>query len=317
VTSSVAAVGTGVTASVNTANGESTLALASRTAGAAGVVTVSSSVTATTVPALTYNDLGTASTYSAGNVGEVAKSGDTLSGTLSVQVGNGATENIVIGAAPSGGAAANTLYTGTGNTLADVVSTIQGATGLDFSASVVTNSDGSSSLQLVSLTGGTAGALTVSSSLQDVTATTTTSMDYSNSSDINSLTSLGISVNNDGSLTFDASSLDSVLNTDYSGVMGFFQYPESWGQNFNTMLTNSGTTAGTGVLALASTSNSNIESTLNADISKENLSISSQQASLTAELNSANEIMQQLPSQLSGVNELYSAITGYNQNTNG
>jgi hypothetical protein len=74
---------------------------------------------------------------------------------------------------------------------------------------------------------------------------------------------------------------------------------------------------GTGILALASSSNSNIESTLNADISKENSLISAQQTSLTAELNSANEIMQQLPSQLDGVNELYSAITGYNQNSNG
>jgi len=27
--------------------------------------------------------------------------------------------------------------------------------------------------------------------------------------------------------------------------------------------------------------------------------------------------MQELPSQIQGVNELYSAITGYNQNTNG
>jgi flagellar hook-associated protein 2 len=45
--------------------------------------------------------------------------------------------------------------------------------------------------------------------------------------------------------------------------------------------------------------------------------ISAQQVSLTAELNSANEIMQEIPSQLNSVNELYSAITGYNQTTNG
>ncbi len=45
--------------------------------------------------------------------------------------------------------------------------------------------------------------------------------------------------------------------------------------------------------------------------------ISAQQKSLTAELNSANEIMQALPSQLQGINELYSAITGYNSTTNG
>jgi flagellar hook-associated protein 2 len=31
----------------------------------------------------------------------------------------------------------------------------------------------------------------------------------------------------------------------------------------------------------------------------------------------ANQIMQELPTQLEGINQLYSAITGYNQNTNG
>jgi flagellar hook-associated protein 2 len=124
-------------------------------------------------------------------------------------------------------------------------------------------------------------------------------------------------VNNDGSVTFDATSLDSVLNADYSSVVGFFQNSNGWGQAFSAMLTNAGTGSATGILSLASGSNSNIESTLNADISKENSLISAQQTSLTAELNSANEIMQELPSQIQGVNELYSAITGYNQNTNG
>ena len=45
--------------------------------------------------------------------------------------------------------------------------------------------------------------------------------------------------------------------------------------------------------------------------------ISAEQSSLTMELNKANEIMQQLPTELEGMNELYSAITGYNQNSNG
>ncbi len=138
-------------------------------------------------------------------------------------------------------------------------------------------------------------------------------MNYTNSSDVSSLTGLGISVNNDGSLTLDATSWIRLLNADYNGVMGFFQNANSWGKAFTTMLTNAGTSSTTGVLALASRSNSNIESTLNANISREQSLISMQQTSLTAELNSANEIMQELPSQLEGVNELYSAITGYNQ----
>jgi flagellar hook-associated protein 2 len=179
-------------------------------------------------------------------------------------------------------------------------------------ATVVTNSDGTT--QSLSLLSSTTSTLTVNSTLLDTTNQVTSTLNYTNSSDINSLTSLGISVNNDGSITLDAASLDSMLNSDYSGVVGFFQNVDSWGQTFSSMLTNAGTTAGTGVLALASSSNSNIESTLNEDISKENSLISAQQISLTAELNSANEIMQELPSQLEGVNELYSAITGYDQN---
>ena len=157
----------------------------------------------------------------------------------------------------------------------------------------------------------------MTSNILDTSKTTNTTLSYTNASDINSLTDLGISVNNDGSITFDMTSLDSILNSDYNSVVGFFQNANSWGTTFSNMLTNAGNSSPTGVLALASTSNSNIESTLNADISKEQSLISAQQSSLTTELNSANEIMQQLPTQLEGVNELYSAITGYNQNTNG
>jgi flagellar hook-associated protein 2 len=83
------------------------------------------------------------------------------------------------------------------------------------------------------------------------------------------------------------------------------------------MLTNSGTSSSRGILKLAQNANSSSESNLNADVSKEELLISAQKTSLTTELNSANEIMQELPSQLDSVNELYSAITGYSKSSNG
>jgi flagellar hook-associated protein 2 len=224
-----------------------------------------------------------------------------LAGSISIQVDSGAAQTITVGTS------SNTL-----STLADA---INDTANIGVKASVVQNADDSYSLQLESNTAGSAGSLAVTSSILDTTNTSTATLSYTNSSDINSLTSLGISVNNDGTLTFDAASLDSVLNSDFSSVSGFFQNANSWGQSFNTMLTNAGTSSTTGILSLASSSNSNIESTLNADISKENSLISAQQTSLTAELNSANEIMQELPTQLEGVNELYSAITGYNQSS--
>ena len=199
--------------------------------------------------------------------------------------------------------------------LAQYIHSNSAALGVD--ATTVTNSDGTESLSLVSNTGGSAGAMAVTSSPYDTSQTTSATLHYTASSDINNLTSLGISVNNDGSLTFDASALDSLLNTDFSGVVGFFQNANSWGQTFNNILNNAGTSSSTGILKLAQTSNSNIESTLNAEIAKEDSLIATQQKSLTAELNQANEMMQELPSQLQGMNELYAAITGYNQNSDG
>jgi flagellar hook-associated protein 2 len=198
------------------------------------------------------------------------------------------------------------------NTLAGLASAINSAS-IGVRASVVTSSSGSQ-LVLTSGTAGSSGALKVTSAIAD-TANSDTTLKYTSSSDINSLTSLGISVNNDGSLTFAAGSLDSLLNSDYSSVVGFFQNANSWGQTFNTMLTNAGSSSSTGIMSLALKSDSNIESTLNADISREESMISTEQKSLTTELNTANQIMQELPTQLQGVNELYSAITGYNKNS--
>jgi len=169
-------------------------------------------------------------------------------------------------------------------------------------------------LSLRSLQSGSEGNLTVTSNILDASSTSSKTLRYSSSSDINNLSTLGLSVNNDGSLGFSAAALDSMLNSDYSGVLGFFQNANSWGQSFNTMLTNAGTSSSKGILSLASRSNSNIESTLNANISRQESLISAQEISLKAELNLANQIMQRLPTQLQGISQLYSAITGYNQN---
>jgi flagellar hook-associated protein 2 len=291
----------GVTATVVTSDGQSTLSLLSQTAGSSGALSVTSAIAATSDTALSSTvTAGSSSTTSSATLSAIADSGDTLAGSISIQVGSGAAQTITLDS--------------TDNTLSGLADAINNTSGIGVKASL--NSDGTV-LTLQSGTAGTAGTLTVTSNLLDTTDTSTTTLKYTNSSDINSLTGLGISVNNDGSLTFDATSLDSVLNTDYSSVVGFFQNASGWGQSFSNMLTNAGTSSTTGVLALASSSNSDIESTLNADISKEQSYISAQQTSLTAELNSANEIMQQLPTQLEGVNELYSAITGYDENTNG
>ncbi|MGO8756564.1 MAG: flagellar filament capping protein FliD [Terracidiphilus sp.] len=298
--STINSAGMGVTAAVVTSNGQSTLTLTSGTAGSSGALTVTSAIAASTPTAVTYSDTGgyTSTTADSGTLGAVASSSDTLSGSVTIQVGSGTAQTITLNSS--------------NNTLSGLMSAINGLTGV--SAALDKAGTG---LTLTSGTDGSTGALTVTSTIVDTSSPTTASLSYNTASDINNLTSLGISVNNDGSLTFDSDSLDSVLNSDFSGVVGFFQNTVGWGQAFSNMLTNAGTSSSTGILKLAENSNSTIESTLNAEISKEQTYISAQQSSLTTELNQANEILEELPTELNGMNELYSAITGYNENSNG
>ncbi len=77
-------------------------------------------------------------------------------------------------------------------------------------------------------------------------------------------------------------------------------------------LNNLGTQAPNGAIYLAQQQNSTEEASLNQSITNENAILAAQKTSLTNELNTANQILQSIPSQLSEVNEMYSAITGYN-----
>jgi len=304
----------GVTAGISTSGGQSSLTLTSQTASSSGALSVTSAITSSTPNAIGFADAGfTSSTADSGTIGTVANTSDALTGSFTVQVGSGIIENVVIGAAPSS-PAANTIYTGSSTSTLAGIATVIAQANLGFSGQLNTAGTG---LILASDTVGSSGALTVSSNLLDTSDPTTVDLNYNPSSDINNLTSLGISENNDGSLTFDATALDALLDTDYNGVAGFFQGANGWGQSFSNVLTNLGTSSSTGVLSLASSANSSVESSLNAEISKEQSYISTQQSSLTTELNQANQTLEQLPTQLEGINELYSAITGFNQSQNG
>jgi flagellar hook-associated protein 2 len=295
--------GSGITASVVTKNGDSSLVLKSQTTGSTGALTATSKIVATSATPMSYTGTsGSTGVASTGALTGIASASDTLSGTLTIESGTGTTMEFDM----------SSLTT---KTLTGLKTAINNA-GIGVAATIVTNTNGTSSLTLTSSTTGATGNLTVSPGLLDTTTSVTTNLSYTSSSDITNLSGLGVSVNNDGTISLDVASLNSALNTDYNSVVGFFQNADSWGQTFSSILTNSGTSSTTGILALSTKANSNIESALNADISKEELLISAQSKSLTAELNSANEIMQMIPTQLDSVNELYSAITGYNQSSN-
>ena len=132
------------------------------------------------------------------------------------------------------------------------------------------------------------------------------------SGSISNITQLGISMNNDGTLALNADTLNSVLNSNFSDVTGFLQNSGSFGQLMATTLNNLGTQAPNGAVYLAQQQNSAQEKALTTDISNEDAVLAAQKIQLTNELNTANQILQSIPSQLNEVNEMYSAITGYN-----
>jgi flagellar hook-associated protein 2 len=134
---------------------------------------------------------------------------------------------------------------------------------------------------------------------------------------ISNITQLGLTANDDGTLTLDPNALDSALNTNFADVTGFLQNTGSFGQSMASTLNDLGTQAPNGAISLAQQQNSTQEAALNLDITNENATLATQKTTLTDELNTANEILQSIPSQLNEINEIYSATTGFNENPQG
>jgi flagellar hook-associated protein 2 len=137
------------------------------------------------------------------------------------------------------------------------------------------------------------------------------------SGSVSNLYQLGISVSSTGTLSLNNSTLDSILNSNYSDVVGFMQNSGSFGQLLSTTLSSLGNANANGAISLALSSDSNQETTLNDNITAQNAIIATDQSNLTTELNTANQVLQAIPEQLDEMNELYSAMTGYNENSTG
>jgi flagellar hook-associated protein 2 len=233
----------------------------------------------------------------------VIASTDTLSGSLTIAVGSGAPQTVNVPA--------------TGDQTVNGLAAAINAANIGVTASVITTGT-AATLSLANSTSGSTGVITVNSSgLTDATTSTAVSFGSSLSNAVTSATQLGITIKDDGTLSFDNSTLDSLLNTNYTDVVNFLQPSSgfnSFGANFNTALGNLGNTGPNGAVYLSLQADQTEESNLNTNITNENNQISTERANLTTQLNEANYELQQIPSQLTEINEIYSSITGYNQN---
>jgi flagellar hook-associated protein 2 len=129
---------------------------------------------------------------------------------------------------------------------------------------------------------------------------------------IRSIGDLGLQMNGDGTLTINNDTLTQALTSQFTDVQSFFQGAGSFGVNMMTAVNNSGSSNPLGTLNQATQSNARIESSLNDSVATMDASIATQKTLLTAQLNAANQTLQLIPLQVNEINQLYSAITGYN-----
>ena len=132
------------------------------------------------------------------------------------------------------------------------------------------------------------------------------------SGSVTSLYKLGISVNQDGTLLLDTAALGAQLDSNYLDVAGFFQDSGSFGKGLLSALDRLGNQSPVGAIALALKAGSSQEAILNENITVQDALIADRKLSVTAQLTAANLILQAIPQRLDEVNQLYSALTGYN-----
>ena len=287
----------GVTASVITDSSGSRLSLVSGTSGAAGQLTVTSALSGASSGAIAFQvgQLGTDANITVDGV-PVTSSSNTVSNAIP-----GVTFQLL------GASAGTAIQVEITNDNTDIASDMNSfVTAYNAVVKDINTQEGNDS-------SGNAEPLYGSPTLALIQSQLTGSLFAGTASgSINNITQLGISMNDDGTLSLDTDTLNNVLDSNFSDVTGFLQNSGSFGQTMATTLNNLGTQAPDGAVYLAQQQNSAQEAALNTDISNEDAVLATQKTQLTDELNTANQILQSIPSQLNEVNEMYSAITGYN-----
>lgn len=297
----------GVTANVITTSGGERLSLVSNTSGASGDITVSGSLQDATV--------SSAVSFTQGQAGQDAQL--TVDGVAITSSSNTVTNAIqgvtfqLLSAAPS-----TDVQVEITNDNSDVESAVSSfVTAYNTVIGDLNTQEGKDSSGNAEPLFGNPAVATIQEDLQSAMAFL-----QSGGSGVTSITQLGITTNSDGTLSLDTDTLASTLNSNYQDVVNFFQPSASFtsfGGNLSTALNNLGNNAPYGTVYLTLQQDSAEESSLNTSITNENTQISTEQARLTTELNEANYTLEQIPSEIAQVNEIYSAITGYNENPNG
>lgn len=138
---------------------------------------------------------------------------------------------------------------------------------------------------------------------------------FGSDSTYNNLGALGISMNNDGTLTLDSGQLSAALNSDYSGVLGFFQGTSGFATGLGTQLTQL-TDPTKGSFNLDMQGMQSTYSSLQNQISDFQTYIANQEVMWTTQYNNLNVTLLQWPFQQQEMDALFGTGSYSNSNSN-
>lgn len=276
----------GVTASVvNDASG-SRLAIVSQTSGTAGNI----AITNTTGLGFTEAQAGANASLTVDGI-PMSSASNTVTGaingvTLNLQEAAPGTQvNISVGADQSQIASTVSSFVSDYNSLVQALNS-------QFTFSTTNSSE---------------GPLASDSVVRGLQDALLSAMNYSSSSSdgISTLGAMGISMNDDGTLTLDSSTLDNTIQNNFSDVQNFFQGTSSNGfANTLDSVLNTYTDPSEGAFTVDLQSISSENSDLQNQINTFQLYIASEQTTLTTDYSNAEIALEQLPSKISQINEI-------------
>lgn len=160
----------------------------------------------------------------------------------------------------------------------------------------------------------TSGPLAGDSAVRSLQGALLGAASYSGGGSIPTLGTMGISMNDDGTLSVDSAVLGDALQNNFSAVQGFFQGSafNGFANSLNTQL-NIYTNPSQGAFTLDLTSIRTENSDLENQIDSYNLYLASERTRLQAQYSKADMLLQQLPNQMKQIDTLL----GYNTNNNG
>jgi flagellar hook-associated protein 2 len=189
----------------------------------------------------------------------------------------------------------STQITGAINNLVSAYNTVIGEINSQFAV----GSDGS---------GG--GPLEADNTLRDVQSQLLGAISYSvtGNSGIVNLASLGVNLNNDGTLSVDSGALASALSSNFSAVQNFLQNSSTgFAQNLSNVLANVNEPA-TGLLSVDSQGITSTSQGITSQIADLQAALTVQQASLTTVYSQVNATLQELPLLESQISQQLSGI---------